>query len=133
QRDGAGVVGNEHQHPLTVEAPGETAGERLPYGFRVERATGRRRGLREHHTPPKAEYPPSTGITVPVTKRLASEANHRSVPTRSSGSPKRPIGVWAMIWRPRSVRSPSGFTSRARFCSPRKKPGAMALTRRPSP
>ena len=32
-----------------------------------------------------------------------------------------------------AVRLSSGLSSRARFCSPMKKPGAMALTRMPGP
>ena len=44
--------------------------------------------------------------------------------------PKRPIGVWPMIVRPRSVSSPVfSSVSRKRFWSVRKKPGAIAFTR----
>ena len=40
--------------------------------------------------------PPSTGMTVPVTNEEAfSEASQRRAPDNSSGSPYRPIGVWA--------------------------------------
>src|SRR5947209_3951994 len=46
-----------------------------------------------HHTPPNAEKPPSTGTTIPVTNAEAGERSHRTVPSKSSGSPKRFIGV----------------------------------------
>ena len=50
------------------------------------------------YTPEYAEKPPSTGIVMPVTKPDASlSMRKRSVPSSSSGSPKRPIGVCEMI------------------------------------
>jgi hypothetical protein len=45
------------------------------------------------YTPLNAENPPSTGITVPVTKADAGLINHNNVPIKSSGLPNRPIGV----------------------------------------
>ncbi|MMZ64069.1 hypothetical protein D1872_263660 [compost metagenome] len=77
--------------------------------------------------------PPSTGTTVPVTKpEVSASASHSSVPSRSSGTPKRRIGVCAMIFRERSVGVPSSCMSSARFCSVRKNPGATAFTRIPA-
>lgn len=69
------------------------------------------------------------GTTTPVTNAALGESNHKTVPMRSSGSPNRPSGVWAMICFPRSVSSPCSSMRRKRFCSVRKKPGAMATTR----
>ena len=59
-------------------------------------------------TPEYAAKPPSTGITVPLTKPEAL-ASHRysSVPIRSDGSPNRFIGVWARILSVRGVGLPS--------------------------
>ena len=62
----------------------------------------------------------------------ASSRSHSTAPTRSAGSPKRPIGVSDRILLPRAVSEPSGFVSSARFWSVRKKPGAMAFTRTPA-
>jgi hypothetical protein len=45
------------------------------------------------HTPPNAEKPPSMATTVPVTKAEAGDISHNVAPMRSSGLPKRPIGV----------------------------------------
>jgi len=66
-----------------------------------------------------------------VTKDAATgDSSQTTVPIKSLGLPNRPIGVCSMIVRPRGVRSPVGSSvSRKRFCSVRKKPGAMALTR----
>lgn len=47
----------------------------------------------EPQTPPNTEKPPSTGMTVPVTKEAASLQSQRTAPVSSSGSPRRPIGV----------------------------------------
>ena len=47
----------------------------------------------DDYTPPNAEKPPSTGTTTPVTKADAGDNNHSTVPIKSCGSPKRPIGV----------------------------------------
>jgi hypothetical protein len=55
------------------------------------------------YTPQKALKPPSTGTFTPVTKAAASEHNHTSVPTSSSGRPKRANGVWLMAAWPRAV------------------------------
>src|ERR1019366_2854132 len=83
-------------------------------------------------TPLKALKPPSTAMTWPVTKPDPSSLNsHSSVPSRSSGLPKCPCGVWVVIVLPRAVSEPSGCVSKLRFWSVRKKPGAMALTRTP--
>lgn len=46
-----------------------------------------------YHTPLNAENPPSIGITTPVTKEAAGEMSHNVAPSRSSGVPKRFIGV----------------------------------------
>jgi hypothetical protein len=45
------------------------------------------------YTPLNAEKPPSTGTTIPVTNADAGLTSHNSVPTKSSGAPKRAIGV----------------------------------------
>ena len=39
------------------------------------------------------EYPPSTGINVPVTKSEAEEAKNIAVPAKSSGTPHLPAGI----------------------------------------
>ena len=49
-------------------------------------------GLRDQ-TPENALNPPSTGMTIPVTNRDASDASQTATPMRSSGAPKRPMGV----------------------------------------
>jgi hypothetical protein len=56
------------------------------------------------HTPLKAPKPPSTGTTTPLTKSAPGPHSQTRVPTRSSGSPKRPDGVWSMIVWPRGRR-----------------------------
>ena len=66
----------------------------------TECVAARRHNLKSH-TPAYAENPPSTGITMPVTKPDASEASQRAALTRSSGLPNLPIGVWSMISCPR--------------------------------
>src|SRR5215213_7509085 len=85
------------------------------------------------YTPLKAPKPPSTGTTMPFTNLAAGEQSQIRVPTSSSGSPKRPAGVWSTILRPLSVRLPSSLSSIARFCSPRKNPGEMAFALKPAP
>src|ERR1035438_3415540 len=68
------------------------------------------------YTPLKAEKPPSTGITTPVTKSEAGESNHSTHPSKSLGSPRRPIGVCPTIVLPRAVHSPVSLSvSRKRF------------------
>ena len=49
------------------------------------------------YTPPNALKPPSIGMTVPVTKADAGLISHSAVPMGSAGSPKRPMGVCAMM------------------------------------
>jgi hypothetical protein len=46
------------------------------------------------------------GTTTPVTNAEAEVTSQSTVPNRSSGVPKRFIGVWAMIEVPRGVSSP---------------------------
>ena len=41
-----------------------------------------------------------TGTIVPVTKADAGESSHNVAPSKSSGWPKRFIGVWSMICWP---------------------------------
>src|SRR5258706_2806433 len=82
------------------------------------------------YTPLKAENPPSTGITTPVTKAAAGEINHIVAPIRSSGVPKRFIGVGAITDLPRSGNSAEPLSvSKNRFCPLMKNPRAMALAR----
>src|SRR3989442_630481 len=64
------------------------------------------------YTPLKDEKPPSTGTTMPVTKAEAGLTSQSSVPTKSSGAPKRPAGVWLMIACPRGVSFPSASMSK---------------------
>ena len=83
-----------------------------------------------HHTPLNAPNPPSTARATTPTRtrrgaRTTTGAGRLSPPT----SPKRASGVCATISRPRGVSSPPSSKSSRRFCSPTKKPGAMALTR----
>ena len=67
---------------------------------------------------------------VPVTNDEAGLTNHSSVPTRSSGSPNRPIGVWSIMVCPRAVKAPfCASIIKKRFCSVKKKPGEIAFTR----
>ena len=50
-------------------------------------------------TPEYAENPPSTDITVPVTKDAATGSTRNfSAPRSSDDSPKRPIGVASRIF-----------------------------------
>ena len=68
--------------------------------------------------------PPSTGMTAPVTNDDAfSDANQRSAPDNSSGSPYLAIGVWEKIDLRRSS------VNILRFCSAGKNPGMIAFTR----
>lgn len=85
------------------------------------------------YTPLNALKPPSMGSSAPVTKLAASLHRNCTAPFSSLMSPKRFIGVFANTFLLRSVSEPSGLMSTARFWSPMKKPGAMALTRMPSP
>ena len=63
-----------------------------------------------------AEYPPSTTISVPVTKLPAFFEARRSVaPTSSPFSPNRSMGVWCMMFATRLG------VSILRFCSAGKK------------
>ena len=85
-----------------------------------------------YQTPEYAANPPSTGTTTPLTKPEAlSERSQSRVPSRSSGTPNLPMGVWEIILSLLGVRLPSSLKSRAWFCAVAKKPGAMALTRMP--
>jgi len=45
------------------------------------------------YTPLKAEKLPSMGMTVPVTNLEAGDNNQNMAPSKSCGSPKRPINV----------------------------------------
>src|ERR1019366_10197246 len=69
---------------------------------RLQRPSGKCRP----QTPENAEKPPSTGTTIPVTKADAGDRSHSTAPSRSSGWPNRPIGVWPIIDVPRAVSSP---------------------------
>lgn len=51
-----------------------------------------------------------------------SSESHRSVPRRSSGFPKRFIGVCAIILLDRSVRLPSSCNNNSRFCAVKRNP-----------
>ena len=53
-----------------------------------------------------AENPPSIGTTIPVTNAEAGDRSQSTAPNRSSGWPKRAMGVWSMIDLPRAVRFP---------------------------
>ena len=64
-----------------------------------------------------------------VDEARAGTAQPDQVLIRLSGSPKRPADVWSMIVLPRAVTDPSSLSRSARFCSPTKKPGAIAFTR----
>ena len=60
------------------------------------------------YTPEYAENPPSTGMTMPVTKLAAALFSRNiSAPTSSSGLPKRSMGVAARIFPVRGVGVPS--------------------------
>ena len=84
-------------------------------------------------TPEYAENPPSTGITVPVTKpEAAGSARNLRAPRSSVASPKRPIGVAARILPVLAVGVPSGLKRSALFWLVAKKPGAIPLTLIPS-
>jgi hypothetical protein len=45
------------------------------------------------YTPLNAEKPPSMGSTMPETNADAGVSSHKTAPSKSSGSPKRPAGV----------------------------------------
>src|SRR6266850_7655719 len=76
--------------------------------------------------------PPSTRMSVPVTKLLAlGHARKTQAPINSCAWPKRPMGVWPQIDFVRAVGEPSSWKSSLRFCSAGKKPGVMVFTRTP--
>ena len=90
---------------------------------------GMRHGSR-NQTPAEARKPPSTGTVMPVTNAArVSSRSHSTQPRRSSASPKRPAGVWAITCSPRGERPPSGVQRYLRERSLTMKPGATALTR----
>ena len=70
-----------------------------------------------------AVIPPSTNISWPLTKSLASEARYTTVPTNSSGLPHLPTGV-----RLQSQSLNSTFSYRAFVIAVLKYPGPMPLT-----
>ncbi len=70
-----------------------------------------------------ASKPPSTTSSVPVMKLPASDASNNAAPISSLDSPKRFIGVLAMIEATRSG------LSTLRFCSAGKNPGTRMFTR----
>lgn len=79
-----------------------------------------------------AKNPPSTTISVPVTKLLALRlARKTAAPVNSSAAPNRFIGVWPQIASVRAVGEPSSLKSSLRFCSAGKNPGVMVFTRTP--
>src|SRR4051794_34138321 len=148
-RGRARTVGDDHQHPLAVRGqPVQSPRQQLPY--RILAQCGRCGPLPCDHrlssikccvlsaagscyTPLKALKPPSTATTTPLTKLAPGPQSQISVLTSSSGSPKRPAGVWSTTSCPRGVSEPSSLSSSARFWSPMKKPGAMAFTRKRPP
>src|ERR1051325_8963189 len=76
--------------------------------------------------------PPSTRMSVPVTKLLALWlARKTHAPINSFDSPQRVIGGWAPIDFVRGVGEPSSLKRSLRFCSAGKKPGVMVFTRTP--
>lgn len=110
------VVGDQHQHALACEFSIETLIQgfhdlviRKCLSFRcnylrinhnifcrgevISPSFGRGDPATTYYTPLNAEKPPSMGITVPVTNAEADEISHRVAPSRSSGVPKRFIGV----------------------------------------
>src|SRR3989344_3909491 len=81
-----------------------------------------------------AKNPPSTGISMPVTKPLACGLARKTVaPASSSGSPKRPIGVCRKIASARAPGAPSSLIRRRRLYSAGIQPGVILLTRTPLP
>src|SRR5882762_10944000 len=77
-----------------------------------------------HAAQPRTEYPPSTGIAVPVTKSEAALARNTATPAMSSIVPQRPAGVR------RSTLSCSPVTWRRapRVSSVSIQPGSTAFT-----
>jgi hypothetical protein len=74
----------------------------------------------------KIEYPPSTGIVVPITKSDACDATNTAVPAISSRSPQRLAGVRARIM---SLKAEWFGSSRmAALMLVVIHPGAIALT-----
>src|SRR5215203_1507478 len=65
------------------------------------------------YTPLKAEKPPSTGTTIPLTKAEAGLQSQIRVPPNSSGFPKRPAGVCSMIVCPLFDRLPSSSSNKS--------------------
>ena len=96
QRHAARVVGDQGQHARAAKAPAKPGRQGFPDAVFGQQRLIRRDGLGQDghvYTPANALNPPSTGTTMPVTNLLASVSSHRTVPSRSSGFPKRPIGV----------------------------------------
>jgi HAMP domain-containing protein len=82
-----------HKMATQLQQPAAVAlSSHFLHGYKVERQCK----VTSHnytYTPLNAENPPSTGIVIPVAKLEAGLTNHKSVPIKSSGTPKRPIGV----------------------------------------
>src|SRR3954454_12383706 len=72
---------------------------------------------------PMIEYPPSTGMAVPVIKSEACEARNTAMPARSEDTPQRAAGV-----RARTLSCRPSTCSRARWVrSVSIQPGSTAL------
>src|SRR5580765_5004997 len=74
--------------------------------------------------PHETRYPPSTGMTVPVTNDAAGEHRNTTVPAISAGFPQRPSGVRARIAALRT-----GSSCNACVSGVATQPGAIAFTR----
>src|SRR5713226_8210467 len=108
------VVRYEHDDPAFVDTHiAECGYEDIAHLFLGEAAV--QLGAPFHHTPLNALNPPSTGSTIPVTKRALGLQSQMRAPMSSSASPNRPRGVCAMTARPRAEGLPSGSKSKLRF------------------
>jgi hypothetical protein len=103
-----GLAGGDHFNLWKIRLPSKFGGRvTLAFGFSALPVVGQ--GIADfifrpgcsidiaNYTPENAANPPSTGTTIPVTKAEAGETSHINAPSKSSGTPKRPIGVCDMI------------------------------------
>ena len=114
------LVGAAHLGPRLLDEG------QVPLAIHEQRAVLRLRG---HHAPTRPRFqPPSTDSVWPVMYSPASDTSRSTVPAMSSGTLERPSGIerTTSAWRTGSANTASVWCVRTR-------PGAMPLTRMPSP
>ena len=114
--------------PGTPSSTGSLARSGLAASASASQAGFQLAAHREMPPPLKAEKPPSTGTTIPLTKAEAGLQSQIRVPPNSWVHRIVPPGC-ARLWSAPS----DGLSSSVPVLLPYKKPGAMALTLRPGP